>query len=279
MTLIVACPNCQTRYNLPDKFRGKKLKCKSCGKPFAASEGTAKAKAPANQAAPRAPKEDARELSNMGIGEIRQQADPFATPAYHGPDPLRNHVVQDPGFGTPGGIMPGTSGHDDGDEDTDSEFNSVTSNPYVSTVPSSQSQGPKVQKPKRMKGASFGKRLAGNFVDGMFLNLVAGGGFFVAGLLAESIPILAIIIFFLIGAFILSYYFLFEGISGRTVGKYLTGTKVVSEDGGKASFGQVVGRTFCRLIPFEIFSFLLFDDKSRPVFWHDSFPKTRVVEL
>jgi predicted Zn finger-like uncharacterized protein len=31
------CPHCETRYNLPDKYSGKKLRCKECGKPFEAS--------------------------------------------------------------------------------------------------------------------------------------------------------------------------------------------------------------------------------------------------
>ena len=280
MSLIVACPNCQTRYNLPEKFKGKKLKCKSCGKPFAAAEGASKAKTPVNQAAPRAPGGDARGLSNMGIGQLKKQADPFATPAYNGPDPLRNHVVQDPGFGMPGGsVNAGVAGQtDDDDEGVDSEFNAVTSNPFIKTLPTTPSQRPSKQKARQLKGATFGQRFAGNFVDGIFLNIVASGGFFLVGMFAETVPILAVVIAAVTVVFLLLYYFIFEGITGRTVGKYVAGTKVVQEDGSKVSFVQVIGRTFCRLIPLEIFSFLLYDDKSRPVFWHDSIPKTRVVQ-
>ncbi|QDS95071.1 hypothetical protein FF011L_38550 [Roseimaritima multifibrata] len=50
--------------------------------------------------------------------------------------------------------------------------------------------------------------------------------------------------------------------------------KPVNEEGGKASFGQVAGRTICRLIPFEIFSF--FGTPCRG--WHDKIPKTFVVK-
>jgi uncharacterized RDD family membrane protein YckC len=67
------------------------------------------------------------------------------------------------------------------------------------------------------------------------------------------------------------YYIFFEGVWGRTPGKFVFGTIVVNEQGGKPTIGQITGRTFCRLIPFEPFSF--FGERG----WHDSIPKTRVV--
>ena len=282
MSLNVSCPNCQTRYKLPDKFKGKKLKCKSCNKPFAATESTAKANAkPVNQTAKTsAAKVGTEDLANMGIGEIRRQAEPFAAPVNRGPDPLRNHVVQDPGFSMPSAAKDAAVvGHGEDDDDgIDSEFQAVTSNPYIKTQPSSISKSPNAKKTKPQKNASFGQRFLGNIIDGIFINIIAGAGGAAVGLLAESIPVLAVIIAVVAVVFVLSYYFVFEGITGRTVGKYMTGTKVVSEDGSKASFLQIIGRTFCRLIPLEIFSFLFYEDKSRPVFWHDALAGTRVVE-
>lgn len=68
-----------------------------------------------------------------------------------------------------------------------------------------------------------------------------------------------------------AYYVFFEGIWTRTPGKWLFGTVVISEDGGKPGIGQVLGRTACRFIPFEVFSTFT----GRP--WHDRLPKTRVV--
>ncbi len=56
----------------------------------------------------------------------------------------------------------------------------------------------------------------------------------------------------------------------------LVGTKVVNANGGKASIGQVAGRSLCRFIPFEAFSF--FGNKGFPIGWHDSIPKTRVIK-
>lgn len=72
-------------------------------------------------------------------------------------------------------------------------------------------------------------------------------------------------------AIMIVYYVFFEGFWGRTPGKWICGTVVVNEDGGRPSWGQVIGRTFCRFIPFEPFSFF----SERP--WHDRFPHTHVV--
>jgi len=71
------------------------------------------------------------------------------------------------------------------------------------------------------------------------------------------------------------YYVVLEGLTGRTIGKLLTGTKVVAEEGGVPTFGQIVGRSLSRLIPFEPFSFL----GKQPIGWHDTIPKTRVVKI
>jgi uncharacterized RDD family membrane protein YckC len=62
---------------------------------------------------------------------------------------------------------------------------------------------------------------------------------------------------------------------GATVGKLITGTRVVSADGGSARAGQVIGRTFARIIPFEPLSFLVGDTTTG---WHDSLSGTKVVD-
>ncbi len=71
----------------------------------------------------------------------------------------------------------------------------------------------------------------------------------------------------------IAYYILLEGMTGRTLGKLITGTKVVNERGEPPSFGQILGRTFSRFIPFEPFSFFGEDGRG----WHDSVPGTYVV--
>jgi uncharacterized RDD family membrane protein YckC len=76
----------------------------------------------------------------------------------------------------------------------------------------------------------------------------------------------------------LVYYVAFESLFGRTPGKFVCGTRVVDERGLHPTFGQVVGRTFARLVPFEAFSILFAtDDDVRG--WHDRWPRTRVVRV
>jgi Predicted membrane protein/domain len=71
----------------------------------------------------------------------------------------------------------------------------------------------------------------------------------------------------------LGYYILFEGgTKGRTLGKLITGTVVVKEDGSPIGFREALIRTLCRLIPFEPFS--TFSGKP----WHDRFSKTWVIK-
>ena len=73
---------------------------------------------------------------------------------------------------------------------------------------------------------------------------------------------------------LLAYYIGFEATTSRTLGKLITGTKVVNAEGGTPTLGQIVGRSFCRFIPFEPFSFLGTPTRG----WHDSIPKTFVVK-
>ena len=52
------------------------------------------------------------------------------------------------------------------------------------------------------------------------------------------------------------YYVILEASFGWTIGKLVTGTRVVRFDGDKPHFPQILGRTFARFIPFEPFSVL-----------------------
>ena len=69
------------------------------------------------------------------------------------------------------------------------------------------------------------------------------------------------------------YYLVSEALFGRTLGKLVTGTRVVAESGGRPAFWQVLARSLYRFVPFEAFSFL---SRRRPG-WHDRWSKTRVV--
>ncbi len=71
------------------------------------------------------------------------------------------------------------------------------------------------------------------------------------------------------------YYLFFESITSRTIGKYITNTKVFMRDGSKPEADKILKRTLCRLIPFNELSFLGNDGKG----WHDNLSDTVVVDL
>lgn len=49
-------------------------------------------------------------------------------------------------------------------------------------------------------------------------------------------------------AIVLAYYVVCEGTNGQTLGKRLLRIRVVSQDGGRASWGQVLGRNLLRIV-------------------------------
>lgn len=72
----------------------------------------------------------------------------------------------------------------------------------------------------------------------------------------------------------LLYYTLMEGLSGgRTIGKLVTGSIVVREDGTALTFNDALKRSLCRLVPFEPFSAF----GGSP--WHDRWTDTKVVSI
>lgn len=68
------------------------------------------------------------------------------------------------------------------------------------------------------------------------------------------------------------YHALFEHFFSKTPGKFITKTHVVTIDGQRPTFIDILGRNLCRLIPLDNVSFLI--SKSG---WHDEFSKTLVV--
>ncbi|MBL3658326.1 RDD family protein [Fulvivirga sediminis] len=73
----------------------------------------------------------------------------------------------------------------------------------------------------------------------------------------------------------LFYHVIMEASFGKTVGKFVTKTKVVTLERGRPSLLQVIGRSFARCIPFDSFSFF---GGNGAIGWHDSLPKTRVID-
>lgn len=79
----------------------------------------------------------------------------------------------------------------------------------------------------------------------------------------------------IIGIVVISFYYIpLEYFTGRTLGKVITGTKLVNEHGERPSFMQIVGRTLTRIVPFEPFSFLGSTGRG----WHDKWSDTYVIK-
>lgn len=132
--------------------------------------------------------------------------------------------------------------------------------------------------------ATQGQRLANYFIDLLVqYGLTFGLGFVLAALalflgFEGFLNWLATIDKFteyLLGVVVLIlYYSFFEILFAKSVAKYITKTVVVMADGSKPSAGTIVKRTFCRIIPFNHFSFLGNSGRG----WHDSISETYVVK-
>ncbi len=71
----------------------------------------------------------------------------------------------------------------------------------------------------------------------------------------------------------IAYYSIMEINFQKTIGKFVTKTKVVKMNGEKPSNADILGRTLCRLIPFDRISFLFVKNGI-----HDFLSKTNVVK-
>jgi uncharacterized RDD family membrane protein YckC len=127
-----------------------------------------------------------------------------------------------------------------------------------------------------LETASRGRRFLGYLVDGVALwglnmvgliALMAAAGSFDPNTLGLGKQFAVSL-----GA-MLVYYILMEGLFARTLGKFACGMRVVNRDGGVPTWGQVVGRTFARWIPFEFVAIF----GSERLMLHDSLAKTLVV--
>ena len=122
------------------------------------------------------------------------------------------------------------------------------------------------------KLAKTGVRFANYMIDSVSIWLVSMMlilGFGAAGFNVQFSEMEFYLYYFLLT---IIYYTIFETTTGKTLGKYITKTKVVTEDGFPPAIQNILGRTFARFIPFEPFSFF-----GSNVGWHDSISKTFVV--
>lgn len=82
-----------------------------------------------------------------------------------------------------------------------------------------------------------------------------------------------LIIYLVVFAVFFAYYTFLEGSKGKTIGKMVSKTRVVCEDGSPMTYGKAFLRTLCRMVPFEFISAF-----TGTQMWHDSWTKTKVVK-
>jgi uncharacterized RDD family membrane protein YckC len=131
--------------------------------------------------------------------------------------------------------------------------------------------------------ANLGKRLLNWLLDNLFIYLLILITFdliIIAGYrdwllqLVEDMNSNILKVYLLNAAFQTTYYTIAEGMTGSTIGKYITKTKVLTQSGEHISLKKALDRSVCRLLPFEAFSILLKNDGKA---WHDSITGTQVV--
>lgn len=129
------------------------------------------------------------------------------------------------------------------------------------------------------------ERLINVVVDNVFITILYGLTFLVALLLYKVfdydnlflwiIDINEFERFGLISVLSFSYYTFFETVTnGSTIGKYVTGTKVMALS-GPLTLKDVATRSLIRLIPFEGLSFI----GNYNTGWHDSISGTVVISV
>lgn len=70
------------------------------------------------------------------------------------------------------------------------------------------------------------------------------------------------------------YYLIFESLSGQTLGKMVTKTKVVNMNNDKPGVGRIFYRTLLRLNPFDSFSYIFGQEQGG----HDLISRTRLIQ-
>ena len=129
--------------------------------------------------------------------------------------------------------------------------------------------------------ASTGKRFVNYLIDIIIFDIIVRTieSIFAIGISAYGISdyyTALVVAIFIAYMFFIVLYFLSELIfKGRTIGKFITGTKAVNEDGSEMEPKIILIRSLCRFVPFEPFS--AFGTPSRP--WHDKWTHTIVIDV
>ena len=140
--------------------------------------------------------------------------------------------------------------------------------------------------------ASQGSRFLNWLVDNLFMQFVLSfaTGYIVGFILSIVAPEFMLSLAYeeetsgkvLLLSFVIGYfnYFVYYTIceaafKGYTLGKLLTGTRAVRNDGQALTFKDAILRSLSRMVPFEVFSAL--GNPSNP--WHDTWTNTRVIKV
>jgi uncharacterized RDD family membrane protein YckC len=139
------------------------------------------------------------------------------------------------------------------------------------------------------KDAAVGQRFLNWLIDNLLmrfgLSYVTGMGVgvlivnffpdFASRIVNEGETIDLFILGYAIGIFnYLIYYTICEkAFRGYTLGKVITGTRAIRDDGEELKLGDAFKRSLIRLIPFEVLSGF----GNRP--WHDSWTRTKVIQV
>ena len=125
---------------------------------------------------------------------------------------------------------------------------------------------------------SSGIRFLNLIIDSIVWYILIIIVFFIIGLMIPTnilVSDLFVLIFnlALIFGIFFAYHSIMENKFQKTLGKFVTKTKVVKLNGEKPTNEDIITRTFCRLIPFDRISFLFVKNGI-----HDFLSKTKVVK-
>jgi uncharacterized RDD family membrane protein YckC len=117
-----------------------------------------------------------------------------------------------------------------------------------------------------MKNIDKGTRLANYLIDFLVIYVL----WFIVILISQRYHFEYLILYIIM----FLYYLIFEAATGKTLGKMVTKTRVVSKDGTKPNFLKILIRSASRIIPFDAFSYLFGSELGM----HDLFSSTKLIK-
>ena len=124
-----------------------------------------------------------------------------------------------------------------------------------------------------MKKVGDGTRILNFLIDGFLVFFLSFTTFKYWNFYVVNWHFKPINFWWFIAGVLLVYYSFFEIIWARTPGKWVSGSKVVNQQGGRPSVWQILGRSILRLIVIDFFF---------NAFWgkplHDQWTSTEVIE-